>query len=131
MPQTPKGNDMEKPLILCYALSESDCADLKRFAKRYGAGIRRVPPSSYGLPIAAVASGLEGTASAPLRELPEPMLVFANFPEAMLQVFLDALRASSVRKVSLKAVVTPTNAAWTAEALYRELCRERSAVRFS
>lgn len=122
---------MEKPLILCYALPESDCAALKRFAKRYGAGIRRVLPPSYALPIAAVASGMEGAATGPFNELAEPMLVFANFPETMLDVFLDALRASSVRKVSLKAVVTPTNAAWTADALYRELCRERSAVRFS
>lgn len=119
---------MEKPLILCYGLPEEDCAVLKRFAKRYGAGIRRVLPPSYTLPIAAVASGLEGGASAPLNELPEPMLVFANFPRAMLEVFLDALRASEVRKVPLKAVVTATNAAWTAEVLYRELCRERSAV---
>jgi len=46
----------------------------------------------------------------------------------MLEVFLDALRVSEVRKVPLKAVVTATNAAWTAEVLYRELCRERSAV---
>lgn len=119
---------MEKPLILCFALPEEDCAALKRFAKGYGASIRRVLPSSYALPIAAVAGGMEAPAAPLLQELPEPMLVFANFPEAMLDVFLSALRASGLRKVALKAVVTPTNAAWKADELYRELCRERAVI---
>ncbi len=122
---------MEKPLILCYALPNSDCAELKRFAKRYGTTVRRVPPSSYSLPLAAVASGMEGPVIALANELPEPMLIFANFPEAMLEVFLDALRTSSVRKIPLKAVITATNAAWKADELYRELCRERTAVRMN
>ena len=120
---------MEKPLILCYALPEKDRMDLARFAKRYGASVKAVPPASYSLPIAAAVGGLEGVPSALIAEFPEPMLVFANFPEVMFDVFLDALRASDVRKVPLKAVVTPTNAAWRADDLFRELCREREAFR--
>lgn len=122
---------MEKPLILCYALPERDRVALARFAKRYGVAVKDVKPASYALPIAAVVSGLNGELSAPVTELPEPMLVFANFPEVMLDVFLDALRASDLRRVPLKAVVTATNAAWRADELYRELCRERAAVRMS
>ncbi|MBQ4065472.1 MAG: DUF3783 domain-containing protein [Clostridia bacterium] len=123
---------MEKPLILCYALPEEDRLALARFAKRFGADVRGVSPAAYSLPIAAVVGGgLEGVPTALVPELPESMLIFANFPEVMLDVFLDALRASSVRKVPLKAVVTATNAAWRADELYRELCRERAAVRMS
>ncbi len=122
---------MEKPLILCYALPERDRVAWARFAKRYGVAVKDVKPASYALPIAAVVSGLNGELSAPVTELPEPMLVFANFPEVMLDVFLDALRASDLRRVPLKAVVTATNAAWRADELYRELCRERAAVRMS
>ena len=122
---------MEKPMILCYALPEKDRGELARFCKRYGASVKAVAPASYSLPIAAVVGGLEGTPTALASELPEPMLVFANFPEAMLDVFLDALRASDLRRVPLKAVVTATNAAWRADELYRELCRERAAFRMS
>ena len=122
---------MEKPLILCYALSEEKTKALGAFAKRFGAEVRRVAPASYTLPIAAAVGGLEGAPVALASDLPEPMLVFANFPEVMLDVFLDALRASDLPKVPLKAVVTPTNAAWRADELYRELCRERAAVRMS
>ncbi len=122
---------MEKPLILCYALPEQDRVALARFAKRYGAAVKDVKPAAYSLPIAAVVGGLEAPPSALAAELPEPMLIFANFPEVMLDVFLDALRASDLRRVPLKAVVTATNAAWRADELYRELCRERAAVRMS
>ncbi len=122
---------MKKPLILCYALPEEDRLALARFAKRFGADVKGVPPASYSLPIAAVVGGLEGTPMSLVPSLPEPMLVFANFPEVMLDVFLDALRASDLPRVPLKAVVTATNAAWRADELYRELCRERAAVRMS
>ena len=122
---------MEKPLILCFAVSEETTVALRRFAKRFGAEVRSIAPASYSLPIAAIVGGLEGTPTALASELPEPMLIFANFPETLLDVFLDALRASDLPKVPLKAVVTPTNAAWRVDELYRELCRERAAVRMS
>ena len=38
------------------------------------------------------------------------------------------MRRAGVRPVALKAVLTPTNAAWDSNALYAELCKEREAI---
>lgn len=59
----------------------------------------------------------------------EPMLLMCNLDEALFNAFLQALRYSGFPKGVLKAVLTPTNATWTACQLYGELCRERDAMR--
>lgn len=118
---------MSTPLLLCYRMEEDTCGALKRLGKPFGVSLRRVPTSSYDLPLAAVAAGVEGKASPLTAELPEPMLIFANFPEVMLDAFLGGMRKREIR-VPLKAVLTKHNAAWTAHTLYGELCAEREAI---
>lgn len=118
---------MEKPQILCYALPMSVKAALATLARRFGVVLRTVPTEAYTMPLAAVAAGLEPKRTDTEKILPEPMLVFVSFPETMLDSFLAAMREKGPR-VSLKAVLTRYNAIWTAEELYRELCRERNAL---
>ena len=118
---------MNTPLLLCFRVDEVTCSSLKKLGKPFGAQLKRVSPAAYSLPIAAIAAGMEGRESSLLAELPEPMLVFANFPEVMLDSFLDAMRARRI-VVPLKAIVTKHNAAWTAHTLYHELCAEREAI---
>ena len=62
------------------------------------------------------------------RSVPE-MLVMHGFDQAMLDDFLRFFRAEDVRRVELKAVLTPTNASWTAAELSRHLQAERDAMR--
>ena len=46
----------------------------------------------------------------------------------MLEGLLQGLRAAHVPPVALKAMLTDTNAAWTAPALYAEIAREHAAM---
>lgn len=118
---------MEKPQILCYALPQDSHRLLAVCGRRFGVTLRTVLPAFYQLPIAAVAGGLLPSKTAEETPLPEPMLVFVNMPEVRLKQFLTAMREEGLR-ISLKAVLTPYNAVWNAEELYRELCRERNAL---
>lgn len=118
--------NMNKQKILCYNLSTDTFTALMREAKKLGVETVSVAPESYGLPILSVASGVK-TEPNPLASggLSEGMLVFVNFPNTMLDVFLSVLREKGIR-VPLKAVLTPHNAVWDAHTLYNELCRERA-----
>ena len=59
--------------------------------------------------------------------LPE-LLIFRDFSETALDIFLAAYRKSGISPVSLKAVVTQHNVDWTLYALVEELQRERAAM---
>ena len=59
---------------------------------------------------------------APVME--EEMLVLSGFTEERLEEFLGNLKKSGVPKIGLKAVVTETNAQWTAYQLYEQLKEE-------
>lgn len=52
------------------------------------------------------------------------MLVLSGFTEERLEEFLGNLKKSGVPKIGLKAVVTETNAQWTAYQLYEQLKEE-------
>ncbi len=59
--------------------------------------------------------------------LPE-LLIFRDFSETALDLFLTAYRKSGISPVALKAVVTQHNKDWTLYALVEELQRERAAM---
>lgn len=59
--------------------------------------------------------------------LPE-LLIFRDFSETALDLFLAAYRKSGISPVALKAVVTEHNVNWTLYALVEELQRERAAM---
>ena len=62
-----------------------------------------------------------------LHNIPEGMAVFVSVPDTMLDVLLSAMREKGI-KIPLKAVLTPYNAVWDANTLYRELARERKEM---
>ena len=94
-------------------------------------GIRwkAVAPEEYALPIGEIAKGSTAyTENALLQPaFTDELLLMNEFTQSQLNAFLDALRRSRI-SISLKAVVTETNARWTSEELYRELCAERNAL---
>ena len=116
--------NMNKPKILCYNIGAKLPA-LTSVATGLGVTAVEVTPESYALPLFSVVSGIKAEPNRLVSgSLPEGMLVFVNFPDALLDVFLAALRESSIR-IPLKAVLTQHNAVWDAHTLYNELCRER------
>ena len=59
----------------------------------------------------------------------EEMLVMMGFDQSMLEDFLRFFREKGIRRVELKAMLTPTNAAWSGGELYRHMTLEREALR--
>ena len=84
--------------------------------------------STNGQGHGALAGVLPRTADTPAAPLPGEMLVLAHFRPGMLEGLLQGLRAAHVPPVALKAMLTDTNAAWTAPALYAEIAKEHAAM---
>lgn len=118
---------MKPPVLLMFAMRGERAAKVRMIAMRLRVRVRPVAPSEYGLPIAQLLDA-PGASDAGGEALPEEMLLMARFPDGLAQAFLGALRTSLRPGVTLKAVFTPTNAAWDARALFAELKREREAL---
>lgn len=114
------------PVLLTFNLAPQKRAALQVIALRGGIKMQAVPPERTGATLTQLLSGDPGQTTAP-RPFDEELLVFAGFPERLLDVVLTEMRRRKVH-VPLKAVVTQTNAGWTAAELYDELCQERKAI---
>ena len=57
----------------------------------------------------------------------DEMIVFCNFSNIFLEHFLQQLRNLNIR-ISLKAILTPTNKKWSSVELYKELVKEYNAL---
>lgn len=87
----------------------------------------KIKPSSYNQKLGYLA-GIKGfnrentVYQGP--DFPSEMLVFSGMDSDMVDTFLTKCRESSIPPINLKAVVTPHNVFWSAEALYKELLKE-------
>ena len=120
---------MKQPVLLMYNLSGERARAISMAAMRLKIRVRRVASEEYGLPL-AILCGLEAEAPEAVQVQPfeDEMLVMALFPAGMMNAFLQAMRRMGVAPVALKAVLTPTNAAWDSVRLHEELSREREAI---
>ena len=84
--------------------------------------------AAAGGPIGALVGVLPRDAAAPAAPLPGEMLVMAHFRPGLLEGMLQGWRAAHIPPVALKAMLTDTNAAWTAPALYAEIAKEHAAM---
>ncbi len=58
----------------------------------------------------------------------DEMLVFCHFSDELLEQFLQMMRNIGIEKITLKAVLTPTNIKWNSVALHHELNNEYKAL---
>lgn len=66
---------------------------------------------------------------APVPPVPaKPVMVLSGFSRARMDVLFAALRKAGIPPIDLKAVVTPTNIAWSLGELCAELAREHEAM---
>lgn len=102
-----------------------------RYLTAQGVSVRTVPAEELNETLGYLFSlpGYEkrSVPAFPAANVPE-MLVMHGFDQTMLDAFLRFFRTENVRRVELKAVLTPTNAAWTAAELSRHLTLERDAM---
>ena len=117
-----------KATILTFNLNESRLAKLRFLCMKLGIAVRPVPPEDFGQPVGALFGLAERGEAAPSEGFDAEMLVFCQMDNALVNRFLTTCRQMRWASPGLKAVLTPTNAAWTAAQLQAELAQERQAV---
>ena len=120
---------MKQPVLLCYNLSGEKMQKIRLAAMRLKIRVRPVEKDEYAQTVAALC-GLEEKTDAAYAgaSFEDEMLVMANFPAGMMNTFLGLFRRMGIAPVALKAMLTPTNAAWDSEKLHAEIAGEHQAM---
>ena len=116
-----------KPTVLLFNMPAKKQGAIRVLAARLRLRVLSIAPESFGTSLEMLLQGERGDASA--ETFGEEMLVMAGLSNGVMNLFLKGLRQQKA-PVSLKAVLTETNAQWSAVELHKELCREREAFAF-
>lgn len=120
---------MKQPVLLCYNLSGEKMQKIRLAAMRLKIRVRPVEKDEYAQTVAALCGLEEKTDAAYVGAgFEDEMLVMANFPAGMMNAFLGLFCRMGIAPVALKAMLTPTNAAWDSEKLHAEIAGERQAM---
>lgn len=120
---------MKQPVLLCYNLSGENMQKIRLAAMRLKIRVRPVEKDEYAQTVAALCGLEEKTDAAYVGAgFEDEMLVMANFPAGMMNAFLGLFRRMGIAPVALKAMLTPTNAAWNSEKLHAEIAGEHQAM---
>ena len=122
---------MSRPLVLMYNISNPKATKIRVLCMKLHIGFKDVLAPAWLQPIGALAGVLpeSETPSESPATFADEMLVMCNMNGVMLNAFLHGFRADRIPPVSLKAILTPTNAEWNALQLHDELVKEREAIR--
>ena len=122
---------MNDAMVFSVNLDGERHAMLQSVCDSLGIILKPVPREAFGLPLGALlgmpAARLAGAAED--SGFDDPMLLLCGLEEPTFSAFLQALRRSGLPRIDLKAVLTPTNVAWTAVQLRNELLREHEQMR--
>jgi hypothetical protein len=117
--------------ILGFRIDKEKHAALQAVCAELGIELIDVARKDYAQKLGALA-GVKGFAKDRTvysgAELPAEMLVFSGMNSGQLDDFLAAYKQTGQKPIDLKAVVTPGNIFWDADALFRELMREHIAT---
>ncbi len=120
---------MARPMILSCHLTGEKLNKLKFVCMKCGILLKPVAPDDERQPIGALCGVSEPIESpAEVAPLSREMIVFCHMDNAQVNRFLTTARQLRLAPIELKAILTPTNAAWTAPQLQAELTAEREAV---
>ena len=111
-----------EPAVLLYNIPAEKEKTIRALCEKLSAQAIAVPQSRHGCTIGEALRG-EGADRAAKKPFRDEMLVL-QLPGILMDFFLQGLQREGA-EVALKAAITPTNVAWTADALVRELHRER------
>ena len=73
-------------------------------------------------------TGKAAEANCDMPAFSEPMMVFCNLEQEVLNQYLEGYSGAGIEKIALKAVLTPYNVSWTPKQLFEELREEHSAM---
>ena len=117
-----------RPTILTFNLTDARLSKLRFLCMKLGLTVKPVPAEDCCQPISALCGLTDPSEATPAEAFPEEMLIFCHMDNAQVNRLLQTARQMRFAPVALKAILTPTNAAWTPAQLCRELKDERAAV---
>ena len=117
-----------RPTILTFNLTDARLSKLRFLCMKLGLMVKPVPAEDCCQPISALCGLSDPADAAPAEAFSEEMLVFCHMDNAAVNRFLQTAKQMRFAPVALKAILTPTNAAWTPAQLCAELKQERAAV---
>ena len=117
-----------RPTILTFNLTDARLSKLRFLCMKLGLMVKPVPAEDCCQPISALCGLSDPADAAPAESFSEEMLVFCHMDNAAVNRFLQTAKQMRFAPVALKAILTPTNAAWTPAQLCAELRDERAAV---
>ena len=117
-------------VILTFQLQKEKEDAMATICKPRGIKLLEIPVKDYAQKLGYLA-GVKGLSrekavydGAPF---PAEMLVFSGMDSEQVDIFLVEYKKTGLPAIGLKAVVTPHNVFWTADALFRELMKEHLA----
>jgi hypothetical protein len=116
-------------MILTFNLNENRLSKLRFLCMKLGLLVKPVPAEDFAQPIGALCGiSPRAEASDTVQPFDGEMIVFCHMSSQQIDRFLTAARQMRVPAFPIKAMLTPTNAAWNAGQLYAELTQERAAI---
>ena len=121
---------LPSPGVLLFNLPPERERPVRQWLLRHDVTVRTVRPDEQrhslgyltGMPGRTPAAKPDGT------PFTDEMLVMSLFPGTLMDEFLAFFRTAGLEPVALKAVVTPSNASWSAVRLHRELKKEHRTL---
>ena len=117
-------------VILTFKLQKENEDAMATICKPRGIKLLEIPVKDYAQKLGYLA-GVKGFSrekavydGAPFAA---EMLVFSGMDSEQVDIFLVEYKKTGLPAIGLKAVVTPHNVFWTADALFRELMKEHLA----
>ena len=101
--------------ILLFGVSTQKDRAVRVAAEKIGVDVTAVNRRDYGHKNGKIYNG---------PDFAMEMLVFSGMDSQQVDAFLAEYKATGLPPVALKAIVTPYNVSWTADALLRELMKE-------
>lgn len=118
-------------LVLLFSPDPVYTAKAKAAAGNLGISVRTVALGEVTQTVGFLAE-VPGQGPSPKPPVPPvlaaPMMVLSGFSKARMNALFTSMRAHGVPPCDRKAILTPTNAAWSFHALYDELGREHEAM---
>ena len=121
-----------KPTVLFYNLTPDERTKaIEGYLSANGICFYHVPTSSFNSSIGDILSiptGGGGSSTPVFPLFTEEMIVMAGFSQKMLQSFLSFFREKQLRRMALKAMLTPTNVSWSGAELIKHLKQEQAML---
>lgn len=114
-------------VILTFGLEKEKLRAVRITAQRNQIQVKEISRKDYAQKLGTLA-GIQGFAKEKViyngPDFPLEMMVFSGTDSAQIDTFLTDYKQTGAKPVPLKAIITPHNIFWTAEALFKELWKE-------